>query len=109
MVEPLTWAALYYPQLKRGNSGSPEVSLKIVELQQLLQKEGFFVQVDGCFGRETTRVLKKFQIRYGLQADGICGSMTWAVLLGQRQKFQQKTPFGFYLSRHQFFYCKNNC
>jgi hypothetical protein len=101
MVGPLTWAALYYPQLKQGDPSLPEVSLKIAELQCLLQKEGFSIRVDGYLGWETTLVLKKFQNRYGLQADGICGPMTWAVLLGQREAFRQKPPFGFYLSHSE--------
>jgi zinc D-Ala-D-Ala carboxypeptidase len=39
-----------------------------------------YVAVDGAFGARTKAALKRFQSSYGLQADGVAGSATYATL-----------------------------
>lgn len=86
VVGSLTWAALIYPVLKY--SYTPDESLKenIVKLQTLLLKERDDIKLDGVFGKVTESALRDFQKQYGLHPDGICGPLTWSVLLGQRLK-----------------------
>ena len=45
-------------------------------LQAALLHLGYASPIDGKFGRNTLRVLKKFQDAHGLTADGICGKKT---------------------------------
>lgn len=84
IVAGLTWAALLYPKLSRTKSLDLETIDKVKKLQRILHQEGISVRVDGFFGRKTERAVKRFQRRYGLQADGVCGPMTWLSLEGQR-------------------------
>jgi len=50
-------------------------------LQRRLNGIGFgSLVVDGIFGVATEKAVKKFQKYYGLTADGIVGSQTWAKL-----------------------------
>jgi len=85
IVGPLTWATLLYPTLSRTTLLSPELEIKVRQLQEcLLYQERLHVRVDGVFGARTERALKRFQRRYGLHPDGICGPLTWLVLLGQQ-------------------------
>ena len=41
--------------------------------------------VDGEFGSATETALRNFQTRRGLPADGVCGPLTWAALLGGKE------------------------
>lgn len=84
IVGPLTWAAIFYPELSRTKTISLETADKVKELQEQLCQEEIVTEIDGFFGRKTERALKQFQKRYGLHPDGVCGPLTWSVLLGQR-------------------------
>jgi len=84
IVGPLTWAALLYPELSRTKAMLSDIEDKVRELQEQLHQEELLTKVDGFFGRKTERALKQFQKRYGLHPDGVCGPLTWSVLLGQR-------------------------
>lgn len=90
VVGQLTWAALLCPVLCRSNAISEELTTHIRSLQICLHQERLKVKVDGVFGKHTERALKRFQRRYGLQADGICGPITWSLLLGQRPEWDGK-------------------
>ena len=61
--------------LKKGSKGD---SVKL--LQELLNKHGFNLTVDGDFGNKTEEAVKLFQKRYNLVADGIVGSKTFEAL-----------------------------
>ena len=72
------------PSIRRGESGD---AVKIV--QQALVDLGFAMPrstnnghslTDGRFGPETERVVKEFQKRSGLVADGVVGQQTMAML-----------------------------
>jgi len=62
--------------LKKGLKGD-DVKL----LQELLSKKGFPIKADGDFGLQTENVVKLFQSKNGLVADGIVGSKTWEKLV----------------------------
>ena len=67
--------------LRRGMRGAD-----VKTLQAALIAYGFScgaAGADGDFGGGTEAALKKFQIKYGLGADGIAGRGTWGKLLGQ--------------------------
>ena len=67
------------PILRRGHQGD---SVKAVQL--LLDARGLpcgAAGVDGIFGADTELSVVEFQIRTGLDADGICGPATWTALL----------------------------
>jgi hypothetical protein len=63
--------------VRRGQSGS---AVRKIQLQ--LRKLGWEIGVDGDFGPETERVVKKFQARKALEVDGIVGVRTWRALWG---------------------------
>ena len=65
--------------LRKGDKGN-----QVKTLQRLLKAFGFSVGLsgaDGDFGKNTYNALVKFQKKYGLTADGICGQKTWEKLL----------------------------
>lgn len=61
--------------LKKGSKGD---SVKL--LQELLNKHGFNLTVDGDFGNKTEEAVKLFQKRLNLTVDGIVGSKTFEAL-----------------------------
>lgn len=65
----------------------PSVTLKLGSknssvkwMQYMLNKAGFKMTVDGSFGSTTELVVKKFQAKYGLKADGSFGPKSLAKL-----------------------------
>lgn len=84
VVGPLTWAALCYPTLTLKTAGTQDYSTDILQLQKILVKEGFQTEITGEFDRATDKALRRFQRYYGLRADGVCGPVTWTMMLGQR-------------------------
>ena len=76
VIGPATWARLDPPTIRRGDNGD---AVKL--LQQILTDFGFKPgKVDGDFGAKTEDALKEFQRLFGLEADGIAGHRTWAML-----------------------------
>lgn len=63
-----------YPPFLEGND--------VRELQQLLNKADIDIDVavDGSFGEETEKAVRRFQEKRGLSADGMVGSATWKEL-----------------------------
>lgn len=59
---------------------SPDLRGDVTELQKLLNQDGFAVDPDGIFGRETESAVRQFQNEHGLADDGIVGPLTWATL-----------------------------
>jgi len=61
--------------LKRGNRGE-----MVLLLQENLAKLGYTIIVDGSFGVGTEEIVKQFQKKKGLTADGIVGQKTWLMI-----------------------------
>src|SRR5512145_2868604 len=49
-------------------------------LQELLNKIGYRVDVDGDFGKNTDKAVKDFQQKNNLVVDGVVGTKTWIKL-----------------------------
>lgn len=52
----------------------------VVQLQNLLNKNGFTLTADGIFGKQTLAAVISFQTKNGLKADGIVDALTLAKL-----------------------------
>jgi hypothetical protein len=63
--------------LKPGSADKPSV----IHLQNLLNKAGFELKVDGDFGAATKAAVIAFQEKQGLMADGVIGEKSWTILL----------------------------
>lgn len=63
--------------LRVGNAGEG-----VKWLQDMLNKKGAALEVDGSFGQKTLTALKEFQKKAGLEVDGVCGTKTRAALKG---------------------------
>jgi peptidoglycan hydrolase-like protein with peptidoglycan-binding domain len=65
-------ATFLLPVLHQGTSGSA-----VRVLQQLLNFQGFSLEVDGQFGSQTWEAVKNFQYINNLPMDGIVDAETW--------------------------------
>jgi peptidoglycan hydrolase-like protein with peptidoglycan-binding domain len=100
IVGPATWAALEgtaqpvsaepvssfaeRPHLKLWDRDSDKGGA-VSRLQNLLSDlpdGGFYLSVDGVFGRQTQSIVRQFQRKHGLFADGKVGPNTWVALEG---------------------------
>ena len=76
IVGPKTWARLDPPTIQSGASGEA-----VRLLQRLLHDFGYDPgAVDGDFGPNTERAVKRFQDDFLLSSDGVVGPETWAWL-----------------------------
>ncbi|MGA9768191.1 MAG: peptidoglycan-binding domain-containing protein, partial [Blastocatellia bacterium] len=61
--------------LLRLNDGfdhtSPELQDEVKLLQELLNRQGASLEIDGLFGRDTEIAVKRFQSEHNLDDDGI--------------------------------------
>ncbi len=64
-------------------NSAPDLAEDVKTLQNALKKDGFNVEVDGLFGRDTEEIVKRFQREHNLYDDGIVGPLTWAAILNQ--------------------------
>ena len=64
-----------YSQISYGSSGSD-----VKKLQEVLNKNGYSLDVDGKFGPKTQAAVKDYQKKKGLKVDGIVGEKTWGSL-----------------------------
>ena len=70
-----------YPTLRRGNQGN-----KVLLLQYLLNRYGFYLTPDGIFGTRSYNAVVDFLRKNGLTVDGIVGKNTWSTLLNPQGK-----------------------
>ena len=78
--KPAGTITMNLPVLKRGAKGET-----VRAMQHLLMGNGHDMEgygADASFGGATERALKAYQTSKGLEADGSCGPLTWAKLLG---------------------------
>lgn len=68
-------AAEELPTLRKGSRG-----LYVEELQDMLDKRGYTLKVDGKFGSGTEEAVEAFQADNRLKVDGVVGSKTWGKL-----------------------------
>ncbi|MBQ9253110.1 MAG: peptidoglycan-binding protein [Clostridia bacterium] len=74
--------------LRRDDSGDD-----VKTLQSRLKELGYFKgRVDGKFGAQTASALKAFQTDHGLEADGVAGKGTYAVLFAEDTLAKDATP-----------------
>jgi peptidoglycan hydrolase-like protein with peptidoglycan-binding domain len=59
------------------NSSNPQVTAA----QYLLRHHGAAIELDGHFGPDTQVVVRDFQARHGIAADGVIGASTWRALV----------------------------
>ena len=68
--------------VKYGDSGT---NAKIV--QQMLNRNGYKLDVDGIIGDNTLAAIKDYQKKNGLAVDGIVGENTWSKLAGETSTY----------------------
>lgn len=68
---------LNLPELSLGSSGGT-----VRALQALLTGYGDKLDVDGIFGPNTDRAVRRYQSKHFLDTDGIVGPKTWSSLMG---------------------------
>lgn len=66
-----------YNQVAYGSKGND-----VTELQKLLNQNGYTLQTDGIYGKNTQAAVKDYQQKNGLAVDGIVGKNTWGKLTG---------------------------
>lgn len=64
-----------YSQVKNGSRGDD-----VRTLQELLNQNGYNLDTDGIFGRNTEAAVRDYQNRNNLAVDGIAGPNTWGAL-----------------------------
>lgn len=57
---------------------------EVKEMQNLLLKKNFIIVADGFFGYKTQTAVKAFQVKEGLDPDGVVGPLTFSRLKGQK-------------------------
>lgn len=75
--------------LKKGSKGSD-----VTTLQELLNKNGYTLDVDGVFGSKTQAAVRDYQAKSGLTVDGIAGEKTYAALTGRNANNMWSSPIG---------------
>ena len=66
-----------YSQISYGSRGDD-----VKKLQELLNQNGYSLDVDGSFGPKTREAVKDYQTKNSLKVDGIVGTNTWGALTG---------------------------
>ncbi|WP_370619200.1 L,D-transpeptidase family protein [Mumia sp. Pv 4-285] len=89
-----TTTRLYRATTRPGDRDSSVHSIKHVrELQYRLRWAGVFKgSVNGTYGPQTKKAVKKFQKRHGLKRSGVATTATWRVLLAKTVRGKAKMP-----------------
>ena len=78
--------------LRKGSKGND-----VLELQKLLNKNGYNLAEDGSYGGKTEAAVRDYQTKNGLKVDGIVGTNTWSKLnsasTGSTANTQQNTTY----------------
>ena len=73
--------------IKKGSKGDA-----VKQLQNVLISLGYSIVADGDFGPKTETIVKDFQKKNGLVADGIVGQQTWNKLIVKESNTKQVDP-----------------
>ena len=87
LIQCLVTSATAYTTIRPGTRGE-----EVTKLQRALLEEGYSIAVDGKYGRETQRVVTKFQRAKGLKVDGIAGNETLSRLYGNKISLETAVP-----------------
>lgn len=68
-------------QVQNGSQGND-----VLELQKILNQNGYKLTEDGIFGSKTDAAVRDYQQKNGLDVDGIVGTNTWGALSGATSK-----------------------
>ena len=68
-------------QVQNGSQGND-----VLELQKILNQNGYKLTEDGIFGSKTDAAVRDYQKKNGLDVDGIVGTNTWGALSGGASK-----------------------
>lgn len=75
-----------YTQVTKGSSGD-----SVLQLQKILNQNGYSLSEDGIFGDKTLAAVKDYQKNNGLTVDGIVGNNTWGALTAANTSSNNKT------------------
>lgn len=75
-----------YTQITKGSSGD-----SVLQLQKILNQNGYSLSEDGIFGDKTLAAVKDYQKNNGLTVDGIVGNNTWGTLTGAKTSSNNET------------------
>ena len=70
--------SVWHPTIRRGSKGQD-----VTDMQTILYNLGYNLGsygIDGDYGRATETAVKEFQRDHNLNADGVCGPLTWDAL-----------------------------
>lgn len=89
IIDLVTWDFLLngvdsLPILGPGSYGA-----MVWEIQLMLQRAGFSVQVSGGFSLRLAQQVKQYQAIQGLRENGVVDSPTWSVLVRERMHLPQ--------------------
>jgi Putative peptidoglycan-binding domain-containing protein len=66
---------------------STMTGLDVLYVQVSLNKLGYPIDADGYYGNDTAAVVTQFQADHGLDADGMCGRMTWDAIKAAMEEY----------------------
>ena len=69
-------SSLCLAAIHQGNTGQD-----VRDVQTRLNALGYAIKVDGIFGLDTSKAVKKFQVQHGLEVDGVVGQDTYRALM----------------------------
>lgn len=75
-----------YAQVSYGSQGSD-----VKTLQEMLNKNGYDLKVDGIFGSKTQAAVRDYQSKNNLAVDGIVGNNTWGSLTSSKSSGSSDT------------------
>ena len=78
---------LSWPSYAKGDAMFKSYPAQAMAVQYLLRNRGFHNRkIDGVFGDETVKAVRRFQRAKRLKDDGVIGPQTWPVLLLRLEK-----------------------
>lgn len=80
-TSPVAVTVSRWPIVRIGHAGTA-----VRTVQYLLASRGHQLAIDGVFGPETQREVRRFQRARNLQVDGIVGPQTWSALVVQAER-----------------------